>query len=94
MVYDALKNPEYFDFFVVGSDVTDEWPLEFKGLVALRDEVDKYKYCMIIDGHVSSWGRPSLVLLSKCVPLVVESKFKPFYKNWVPYVHYVPVKND
>ena len=50
---------------------------------------------IIIDGNVSSWLRAPLLLFSSAVPVVIESRFVPLYQSsWVPYVHYVPVKND
>ena len=94
LLMDSIKHPDYFHVVHTGSDVKDEMPFEKSHCILLREEVDKYKYCIVIDGHVSSWGRPELVLLSKCVPLVVESRFRPLYAYWVPWVHYVPVKND
>ena len=54
-----------------------------------------YKYLITIDGDSASLGRHSLILLSNSVPLVVETNFKPLYQSdWIPFVHYVPVKND
>ena len=50
-------------------------PFESSAKVPLEQEVDRYKYCIIIDGHVSSWGLPAFVLLSDCVPFVVQSEF-------------------
>jgi hypothetical protein len=50
---------------------------------------------IIIDGHASAWFRPAMILKSNTVPIVVESNFAPLYMDqWVPWVHYVPVKSD
>ena len=50
---------------------------------------------IIIDGWVSSWLRPSLILLSDSVPIVIESEYTPLYMEfWQPWVHYVPVQSD
>jgi hypothetical protein len=36
-----------------------------------------------------------MILKSNSVPLVVDSLFTPLYiENWVPWVHYIPIKND
>ena len=48
-----------------------------------------------IDGNVSSWGRGPNILGSDSVPIVVESRGTPLYqRSWIPWVHFVPVKND
>ena len=48
-----------------------------------------------IDGWASGWLRGPLILLSNCVPIIVESSYKPLYfESWEPWVHYVPVKKD
>jgi hypothetical protein len=53
------------------------------------------KYEIVIDGNASAWLRPLLFLYGKVVPIVIESRFEPLYiRNWVPWIHYVPVKND
>ena len=55
----------------------------------------QYKYMVIVDGDASSWLRGPLVLYSNAVPLLIETRFAPLYqKQWIPWVHYVPVKND
>jgi hypothetical protein len=54
-----------------------------------------YKYLIAIDGWVSGWLRGPLILKSNSVPLVVDSKYKPLYfEQWLPYVHYIPVKRN
>ena len=48
-----------------------------------------------IDGNASPWARGSQILFSDSVPIIVESKSTPLYqRHWIPWVHYVPVKND
>jgi hypothetical protein len=60
----------------------------------LCDELD-YKYLISIDGWVSAWFRGPNILQSNSVPLIIESAFTPlFFDQWVPYVHYVPVKKN
>jgi hypothetical protein len=57
-------------------------------------EQSNYKYIINIDGHVSAF-RLSLELSMFSVVLLVESKYRIWYRNMlVPYVHYVPVKSD
>lgn len=98
-MWDSLIFPEHIDFQMSGindlhenpppekSKTKKDWPLEF--------EINKYKYGILIDGHASSWGRGLMILYSQAVPIVIESAFTPMYiKSWVPYVHYIPVKND
>lgn len=60
----------------------------------IHDEIN-YKYMIAMDGWVSGWLRPSLLLLSNSVPIIVESNGSPLYfDQWIPWVHYVPVKQD
>jgi hypothetical protein len=54
-----------------------------------------YKYVISIDGWVSSWLRGPMILLSGSVPIIVETEYTPLYfEAWIPWIHYVPVKND
>ena len=40
-------------------------PLEkFSENIPIEKEIDHYKFCIIIDGCVSSWGRPTFILFS------------------------------
>ena len=60
----------------------------------LCEDLD-HKYIITIDGWTSPWLRGPMILKSNSVPIVVMSKASPLYfDEWVPYVHYVPVKND
>ena len=48
-----------------------------------------------MDGQVSGWQRGPYILRGSSVPIIAESRFKPLHLNaWVPWYHYVPVKND
>ena len=48
-----------------------------------------------IDGDCASWGRTAQILWSDSVPIVVKSRCQPLYANsWIPWVHFVPVKQD
>jgi hypothetical protein len=60
----------------------------------LCEDLD-YKYLIAIDGWASGWFRGPSILQSNSVPIVVESSFTPLlFNEWIPYVHYVPVKKD
>ena len=48
-----------------------------------------------LDGWVSPWERGPQILYSESVPIIVDSLFSPLYKDsFIPWEHYVPVKND
>ena len=54
----------------------------------------KYKYIVNIDGHSSAF-RLALELSMKSVILLVESKYKLWFHDYLkPYVHYIPIKAD
>lgn len=54
----------------------------------------QYKYIIHIDGHVSAY-RLSLELNMGSVILLVDSKWNTWYKKLlIPYIHFVPIKND
>ena len=54
----------------------------------------EYKYIIHIDGHVSAF-RLSYQLSLNSVILLVKSKWNVWYSNMlIPYVHYIPVKED
>ena len=55
----------------------------------------EYKYIISLDGNASSWLRGPEILGSNSVPLIVESEHTPLYlDSWMPWQHYVPIKND
>ena len=57
-------------------------------------EQSKYKYIIHIDGHVSAF-RLSYELSLNSVILLVKSKWNIWFSHMlIPYVHYVPVKED
>ena len=57
-------------------------------------EQASYKYIVNVDGHVSAF-RLSLELSMGCVVLMVESKYRMWFRKYlVEYEHYVPVKED
>ena len=54
----------------------------------------KYKYIVIADGNVSTYGY-FWVLASGSVPLKQESDHVQYFEKWLePFVHYVPIKRD
>ena len=58
------------------------------------EKQSEYKYLINIDGHVSAF-RLSLELNMGSVVLIVDSNWKMWFKNFlIPYVHYVPIKED
>ena len=60
----------------------------------LCEDLD-YKYILTMDGENSDFLQAPLSLMSTSVPLVVESEWTPLYfKSWVPWLHYVPIKRD
>lgn len=53
-----------------------------------------YKYIVHVDGHVSAF-RLSLELNMGSVLLIADSKYRMWFKKYlVPFVHFVPVKED
>ena len=53
------------------------------------------KYMIAIDGYLSGWMRPQMILYGDSVPIIIESMGKPYLlDSWVPWVHYVPVRHD
>ena len=99
----SLKNEEYLDVYfselqhqisTVKEHLTKDQLQERLQYKELCQDLN-YKYLLSIDGWVSPWLRPALLLKSNSVPLIVESQFTPLYfKQWVPWVHYVPIKLD
>ena len=72
------------------------WNKETNGLVnsLTSEEQANYKYIVNVDGHVNAF-RLSLELSMGCVVLLSDSKYRTWYRRYlVPYVHYVPVKED
>jgi hypothetical protein len=72
-------------------------PKKFRFKLADRmnqKEKSKYKYILIIDGHVSAF-RLSFDLSLNSVILLVDSPYYIWYsKMLVPYEHYIPIKKD
>ena len=68
LLWDSLDHKEHLEVNFNGvSDVTDEMPEEKIKVAKDFDfeyEINKYKYAIVIDGHVSSWGRSAHVLFS------------------------------
>ena len=57
-------------------------------------EKSNYKYILNIDGHVSAFRLPSELSMNSVV-LIVASKYKMWFSNLlIPFIHYVPVKDD
>ena len=72
------------------------WNKETNGLVNTMtpEEQANYKYIINVDGHVNAF-RLSLELSMGCVVLLSDSKYRTWYRRYlIPYIHYVPVKED
>lgn len=72
------------------------WNKDTNGLVNTMspEEQANYKYVINVDGHVNAF-RLSLELSMGCVVLLGDSKYRTWYRRYlIPYVHYVPVKED
>lgn len=83
-----VKGEKYLKTIEIGDLPFDK--VEFLSPV----QQSNYKYIVNVDGHVSAF-RLSLELNMGCVILMVESKWKMWYKDLlIPYKHYVPVKSD
>jgi hypothetical protein len=60
-----------------------------------KHEMVKYKYILDIDGRASTWDATAWKLNSGSVIFKVESIWRQwFYDEYLPWVHYIPVKND
>jgi hypothetical protein len=58
------------------------------------EEQANYKYIINVDGHVNAF-RLSLELSMGSVVLLGDSKYRVWFRRYlIPYVHYVPVKDD
>ena len=71
LVHTSTLYPGHLEVYQTGSDVDDEIPIAKSVKIPFLQEVEMKKYCILIDGHVSAWGRPVIVLYSKCVPLII-----------------------
>jgi hypothetical protein len=72
------------------------WKKETNGLVKplSPEEQTNYKYIVNVDGHVNAF-RLSLELSMGSVVLLADSKYRMWYRRYlIPYVHYVPIKED
>jgi hypothetical protein len=55
----------------------------------------RYKYQILVDGHVSAFSRAYWELFSNCVIFKQESLwYQWYYSQLQPYVHYIPYKAD
>lgn len=62
--------------------------------VSISDHL-KYKYLLSVDGNTSAWQRVPWIMLSGSVLLLVETTTQEwFYRDIIPYTHYVPIKPD
>lgn len=64
---------------------------------APREEFNRYRYCFDIDGNANAWSGLFQSLLGGCCVLKIASLdgFQEwFYKDLIPWLHYVPVASD
>ena len=55
----------------------------------------KFKYLISVDGNTAAWQRVPWILESGSVLLLMETDIEEwFYKDLIPYKHYVPIKKD
>lgn len=55
----------------------------------------RYKYQILVDGHVSAFSRAYWELFSNCVIFKQESPWSQwFYRELRPYIHYIPYEAD
>jgi hypothetical protein len=60
-----------------------------------RSEMIHYKYILDIDGNSSTWDATAWKLNSGSVILKTQSSWRQwFYDEYLPNVHYIPVKDD
>ena len=95
----SLQHPDDFDVTFTFAQQEDDAKDLPPGKVGHNKqdlcEITQYKYMITVDGNVSPWARGAQMLYSESVPLIAESGSQPLYQTqWVPWVHYVPVKND
>ncbi len=73
-------------------------PSHFPGLLAERMsliEQTQYKYQIIVDGKTCTYPGTQWRLYSGCLSFMQKSNNEMwFFRELVPYVHYVPVEND
>ncbi len=66
----------------------------FDRLVPPEDHL-AYKYLISVDGNTCAWLRVPWIMLSNSVLVKQETqKIQLFYPAMIPYVHYVPAKED
>ena len=76
LLHDSIKYPDhleincssYFDAEVKGASLPEGKECH---RIPIHDELNDFKYAILIDGHAGSWGRPSLILSSDAVPIVI-----------------------
>ena len=60
-----------------------------------RHDMINYKYILDIDGNASTWDATAWKLNSGSVIFKTDSNWEQwFYKEYKPWVHYVPVADD
>jgi hypothetical protein len=88
------KYPQWFDIFHISPVDSIISKYTAREYMSLPDLVRNYKYLIDIGGNGWS-GRLKFLLFSRRPLLLVDRKYIDyFYKDLLPYVHYIPVKED
>lgn len=101
LVQISIMQPDYLDAKFSTLYNVDQ---EVKNYFISRGYYDKhisipehliYKYQILIDGGTSAWARAYWQLFSDTLILKVDSdNIQWYYRNLMPYVHYIPIKKD
>lgn len=86
-----------FTLYVQGAENNEELLAEadLKGEFLYPEDSLGYKYLIDVDGNASTYSRFYWLLRSNCVPLKQMSTFQMwFHPALMPYVHYIPYKDD
>ncbi|HSX13237.1 MAG TPA: glycosyl transferase family 90 [Chlamydiales bacterium] len=97
VILESLKYPNLLDARFTGIYPGQEglYPQTFFGSSLSVSNHLKYKYQILIDGHVSAFSRFYWQLFSGCLTFKHDSCwYQWFYRELKPYVHYVPYHAD
>jgi hypothetical protein len=97
LVEESKLFPQFIDAKLTGLFPSQDKNLleQFLGTSLSVTEHIKYKYQILVDGHVSAFSRAYWELFSNCVIFKQESPwYQWFYPQLQPYVHYIPYKAD
>ncbi len=97
----SLKEPHLIDakfHMLVQSPEPEKIYQDFPGYFGESRPIHahlQYKYQLLIDGNTTSWSRAYWQLCSNCLVLKqITNQIEYFYPLLIPYVHFVPLKED